>query len=52
MPVDAARDFGAHGRFDTAARSSSWEVVVSKHRRAFVAAAALVVVTSLFLIRR
>ena len=52
MPVHAARDFGAHGRFDTAARSSSWEVVVSKHRRAFVAAAALVVVTSLFLIRR
>ena len=52
MPVDAARDFGAHGRFDTAARSSSWEVVVSKHRSAFVAAAAFVLVTSLFLIRR
>jgi hypothetical protein len=34
-PVDETRDFGAHGRFDAEARQSSWELVVSKHRRAF-----------------
>jgi NAD(P)-dependent dehydrogenase (short-subunit alcohol dehydrogenase family) len=42
-PVDDTRDFGAHGRFDRAARSSSWELVFSKHRRAFTAVAAAVV---------
>jgi hypothetical protein len=50
-PVDDGRDFGAHGRFDAAARSSSWEFEISKHRRA-LAAAAFVLATSLFLIRK
>jgi len=52
MPVDETRDFGAHGRFDSAARSSSWELIVSKHRRAFAAAAVFALATSLFLIRK
>jgi NAD(P)-dependent dehydrogenase (short-subunit alcohol dehydrogenase family) len=34
-PVDDTHDHGAHGRFDRAARPSSWELVLSKHRRAF-----------------
>jgi len=42
LPVDDLRDFGAHGRFDGVARSSSREFVISKHRRAFAAAAAVV----------
>jgi hypothetical protein len=36
-PVDDARDFGAHGRFDESARSSSLELVISTHHRAFAA---------------
>src|SRR4029434_5918066 len=36
-PVDDASDFGAHGRFDRSARSSSLELVISKHHRAFAA---------------
>ena len=52
MPVDDIRDFGAHGRFDHAARSSTWELAISKHRRAFVAAAAVIVAAGLFLIRK
>jgi short chain dehydrogenase len=36
-PVDDARDFGAHGRFDRSARASSLELVVSKHHRVFAA---------------
>ncbi len=50
-PVDDNRDFGAHGRFDATARSTSWELVVSKHRRAF-AAAAVALMAGLFLIRK
>ena len=50
-PVDDDRDFGAHGRFDAAARSTSWELVVSKHRHAF-AAAAVALMAGLFLIRK
>jgi len=50
-PVDDDRDFGAHGRFDATARSTSWELVVSKHRRAF-AAAAVALMAGLFLIRK
>jgi hypothetical protein len=52
VPVDDARDFGAHGRFDTRARSSSWELVVSKHRLGVAAAAAVVLGTGLFLFRK
>src|SRR4051812_28063481 len=43
MPVDEERDFGAHGRFDAAARPTSWELTFSKHRRAFGAAAMVAV---------
>ena len=42
-PVDETRDFGTHGRFDAEARPSSWEVVFSKHHRAFATAAAVLV---------
>ncbi len=31
-PVDAERDFGAHGRFDAIARSRSWQQSASRHR--------------------
>jgi NAD(P)-dependent dehydrogenase (short-subunit alcohol dehydrogenase family) len=51
-PVDEERDFGAHGRFDGRARSASWELMFSKHRRAFATAAAVVVAAGLFLTRR
>jgi len=51
-PVDEDRDFGAHGRFDDAAHSTSLELAFSKHRAAFAAAAALIVATGLFLMRR
>ncbi len=51
-PVDEDRDFGAHGRFAARARSSSWEVVISKHRRALTTAAAVIVAAGVFLIRR
>jgi len=51
-PVDEDRDFGAHGRFDNAARSTSLELAFSKHRGVFAAAAAVLLATSLFLIRR
>ena len=33
-PVDEARDFGAHGRFDARARKSSWYLWLTEHRRA------------------
>jgi hypothetical protein len=49
--VDEDRDFGAHGRFDRRARSSSWELVFSKHRRAFAAAAAVAIAAGLYLRR-
>jgi NAD(P)-dependent dehydrogenase (short-subunit alcohol dehydrogenase family) len=51
-PVDDSRDFGAHGRFDAAARSSSLELVVSKHHRAFAAAGLAIAAAALFYIRR
>jgi len=50
-PVDEDRDFGAHGRFDARALSGSWELVFSKHRRAFAAAAAVVIAAGLWLRR-
>lgn len=38
-PVDADRDFGAHGRFDARARATSWQMWVSEHRRSLLAGA-------------
>ena len=32
-PVDATRDFGAHGRFDTRAREHSWALALTEHRK-------------------
>ena len=52
QPVDEDRDFGAHGRFDDAASSTSLELALSKHRSAVAAAAVLIIAASLFLIRR
>jgi NAD(P)-dependent dehydrogenase (short-subunit alcohol dehydrogenase family) len=52
MPVDDTRDFGAHGRFDQAARSSTWELAISKHRGASAAAAVMVLTAGLFLLRK
>jgi hypothetical protein len=37
-PVDEDRDFGAHGRFDARARSSSSQVWMSRHRGPLAAA--------------
>jgi NAD(P)-dependent dehydrogenase (short-subunit alcohol dehydrogenase family) len=51
-PVDDSRDFGAHGRFDASARSSSLELVVSRHHRAFAAAGLAIAAAALFYIRR
>ena len=51
-PVDETRDFGAHGRFDTEARPSSWELVVSKHRRAFAALGVAATAAALLYVRR
>jgi NAD(P)-dependent dehydrogenase (short-subunit alcohol dehydrogenase family) len=51
-PVDDSRDFGAHGRFDASARSSSLELVISKHHRAFAAAGVAIAAAALFYIRR
>ena len=51
-PVDDARDFGAHGRFDALARTRSWEVVVSKHHRAFAAASIALAAATLLYLRR
>ena len=36
-PVDATRDFGAHGRFDARAREHSWALALSEHRKALSA---------------
>lgn len=33
-PVDAARDFGAHGRFDAQARTRHWQLWITQHRAA------------------
>jgi NAD(P)-dependent dehydrogenase (short-subunit alcohol dehydrogenase family) len=38
--VDEERDFGAHGRFDARARSSSWQLWATRHRAAIAAGAA------------
>jgi len=51
-PVDDARDFGAHGRFDRSARSSSLELVVSKHHRAFTALGVALAAATLVYFRR
>jgi NAD(P)-dependent dehydrogenase (short-subunit alcohol dehydrogenase family) len=51
-PVDDTRDFGAHGRFDASARSSSIELVISKHHRAFAAIGVALAAATLFYIRR
>jgi hypothetical protein len=50
--VDDTRDFGAHGRFDASARASSLELVISKHHRAFAAAAVACVAATLLYRRR
>jgi len=51
-PVDDTRDFGAHGRFDSSARTSSAELVISKHRRAFAALGVALAAATLFYVRR
>jgi hypothetical protein len=40
-PVDADRDFGAHGRFDDRARGSSRQTWLTEHRSAVAAACLL-----------
>ncbi len=39
-PVDAAHDFGAHGRFDARARAASWSLTIAEHRGMVMLAAA------------
>jgi NAD(P)-dependent dehydrogenase (short-subunit alcohol dehydrogenase family) len=51
-PVDDTRDFGAHGRFDESARTSSVELVISKHHRAFAAIGVALAAATLFYVRR
>jgi NAD(P)-dependent dehydrogenase (short-subunit alcohol dehydrogenase family) len=38
--VDDDRDFGAHGRFDTRAHTSSWQLWTTRHARALATSAA------------
>jgi short-subunit dehydrogenase len=38
-PVDEDRDFGAHGRFDERARSTSWQLWLAQHRQGLMVAA-------------
>jgi short-subunit dehydrogenase len=40
-PVDDDRDFGAHGRFDAAARGRSWQTWMTEHRSSVAAACLL-----------
>jgi hypothetical protein len=39
QPVDDVRDYGAHGRFDDRARATSWQLWLTKRRRALGMAA-------------
>ena len=52
QPVDATRDFGAHGRFDSRARRVSWEFLLAEHRRLVAAFTAFAVGGSLLLARQ
>lgn len=45
-PVDDIRDFGAHGRFGTRARHSSWQLWLTENRGAIAAASAAVAITA------
>ncbi len=45
-------DYGAHGRFDAAARTGSWEMFTDRHRAAFWAAAGLGALTGLHLLAK
>lgn len=45
-------DYGAHGRFDSVARSGSWEMFTDRHRTAFWAVAGLGAVTGLHLLAK
>ena len=45
-------NYGAHGRFDSKARTGSWEMFTDRHRMAFWAAAGLGAVTALHLLAR
>jgi short-subunit dehydrogenase len=45
-PVDAEHDFGAHGRFDDRARDTSWQLWLTKRRRALAVAAAGVTISA------
>jgi hypothetical protein len=44
--LDDARDYGAHGRFDDRARDTSWQLWLTKRRRALAAAAAGAVIST------
>jgi NAD(P)-dependent dehydrogenase (short-subunit alcohol dehydrogenase family) len=51
-PVDSDRDFGAHGRFDHAARDTSPQLWAAKHRTLTVAAFAAVIAAAIGIARR
>ena len=44
-PADNDRDFGAHGRFDSRARRSSWQTWLTEHRAAAVVSALAAIAT-------
>jgi NAD(P)-dependent dehydrogenase (short-subunit alcohol dehydrogenase family) len=44
-PVDDERDFGAHGRFGSRARRTSWQTWLTEHRSATIASALAAAVT-------
>ncbi len=52
QPVDADRDFGPHGRFGDRAHAGSWQVWLTEHRRAMVAAASVVMAVAGWLTAR
>jgi NAD(P)-dependent dehydrogenase (short-subunit alcohol dehydrogenase family) len=47
-PVDAARDFGVHGRFNARARTASWYLWLTQHRAAVSAMAIGVIGLAVF----
>ena len=51
-PVDSARDFGAHGRFDAQARSRSWALDAAMNRQTILAGSGLVAAALTLLVVR
>jgi len=51
-PVDDGIDFGAHGRFGPESRTRSWQLWVTRHRRALAVAVAAITATGVGMLSR